>query len=150
VSLSTGATEEVVAGWRSLVVHISCPFIMVMNATFNYRLTVSRSPIANKAAWFNSPASRGVCQSGGAMNGHHTLKADLDGLERQYLTLVEFVILFLPPSSFHSLAITQHKSLVYRVETTAGPARTEGGPLQSMGCLAGNVEKIGRTTATAA
>ena len=65
-----------------------------MNATFNYRLTVSRSPIANKVAWFNSPVSKGVCQSTGAINGHHALKADLDGLERQYLTLVEFVALF--------------------------------------------------------
>ena len=123
---------------------------MVMNATFNCRLTVSRSPIANKAAWFNSPASGGVCQSNGAMNGHHALKADLDGLERQYLTLVESVTLFLLPSSFRLLAITQHKPLLHRVETTTGPARTEGGPLQSMGCLAGNVETVCRTTAAAA
>lgn len=27
------------------------------------------------------------------MNGHHALKANLEGLERQYLTLVEFVAL---------------------------------------------------------
>src|ERR1700753_3460421 len=67
---------------------------MVMNATFNCRLTVSRPPIAHKAVGFNSPASRGVCQFNGAMNGHRTLKANLEGLERQYLTLVEFVILF--------------------------------------------------------
>ena len=67
---------------------------MVMNATFNCRLVVSRPPIAHKAVGFNSQASRGVCQFNGAMNGHHALKANLEGLERQYLTLVEFVILF--------------------------------------------------------
>lgn len=67
---------------------------MVMNATFNCRLVVSRPPIVHKAAGFSSQASRGVCQFNGAMNGHHALKANLEGLERQYLTLVEFVILF--------------------------------------------------------
>jgi len=71
---------------------------MVVNATFNCRLTVSCSPIAHKVAGFNSPASKGFCQFNGAKNGHHALKANLEGLERQYLTLVEFVILFF---SFH-------------------------------------------------
>ena len=78
---------------------------MVMNATFNCSLTVSRSPIALKAGGFNSPASRGVCQFNGPTNGHHALKANLDGLERQYLTLVEFVaFLFLPLSLVRSTA----------------------------------------------
>jgi len=62
---------------------------MVMNATFNCRLTVSRSPIAYKPVGFNSPASRGVCQFNAGTNGHHALKANLEGLERQYLTLVD-------------------------------------------------------------
>ena len=65
-----------------------------MNTTFNCRLTVSRYPIAQKAVGFNSLASRGLCQFDGATHGHHALKANLVGLERQYLTLVEFVILF--------------------------------------------------------
>lgn len=70
---------------------------MVMNATFNCRLAVSRPPVAHKAVGLNSPTSRGVGQFNGAMGSHHALKANLDGLERQYLTLVEFVILsFLP------------------------------------------------------
>lgn len=67
---------------------------MVMNATFSCRLTVSRSPVAHKAVAFNSPASRGVCHFSGVTHGHHSLKANLAGLERQYLTLVEFVVLF--------------------------------------------------------
>ena len=70
---------------------------MVMNTTFNCRLTVSRSPIAHKEVGFNSPASRGVCQFNSPANA---LKANLEGLERQYLTLVEFVppFIFPPPS----------------------------------------------------
>ena len=64
-----------------------------MNATFNCRLTVSRSPIALKVAGFNSSGSKGVCQFSSPTNGHHALKANLEGLERQYLTLVEFVLL---------------------------------------------------------
>ena len=68
---------------------------MVMNVTFSCRLAVSRPPLAHKAVGFNSPASGGVCQFGGATNGHHALKANLEGLERQYLTLVESVILFI-------------------------------------------------------
>jgi len=66
---------------------------MVMNATFDCRLTVSRSPVTYKAVGFNFPASRGVCQFNGTTNGHHALKANLEGLERQYLTLVEFVVI---------------------------------------------------------
>jgi len=62
---------------------------MVMNATFNCRLIVSHPTIAHKAVGFNSPASKGVCQFNGAINGHHALKANLEGIERQYLTLVD-------------------------------------------------------------
>lgn len=64
---------------------------MVMNATFNCRLTVSRPPTVYKAVGFNSPSSKGVRQFNSPTNGHRTLKANLEGLERQYLTLVEFV-----------------------------------------------------------
>ena len=86
---------------------------MVMNTTFNCRLTVSRSPIAHKVAGFNSPALRGVCQLNGPTNGHRALKADLEGLERQYLTLVEFVLSF-PPVIVGSLtAISQHQPVLH-------------------------------------
>ena len=90
---------------------------MVMNATFNCRLTVSRSPIAYKAVGFNSPISRGVCQFNGAASGHHALKANLEDLERQYLTLVEFVILFFchyPPSAQRQSP--QYQPVLHRVE----------------------------------
>lgn len=66
---------------------------MVMTATFDYRLSVSRPPTVNKAAGFSFPGSKGVCQFNSVTNGHHALKANLEGLERQYLTLVEFVTL---------------------------------------------------------
>lgn len=74
-----------------------------MNATFDCRLTVSRFPIAHKTAGFNPPVLGGVCQFDGTTRGHHALKADLEGLERQYLTLVEFVIPFFSSAIFLSL-----------------------------------------------
>ena len=61
--------------------------------------------------------SRGVCQFNGAVNGHHALKANLEDLERQYLTLVEFVILFFcyhPPSAQRQSP--QHQPVLHRVE----------------------------------
>ena len=92
---------------------------MVMDATFNCRLTVSRSPIAHKAVGFNSPAPKGVCQFG----GHHALKANLEGLERQYLTLVESVApSFFPPSSIYLTPIFQHQPVLHRVEAPVGSA----------------------------
>lgn len=85
---------------------------MVMNATFNYRLTVSRSPIAHKGVGFNSPASRGGCQFNGAMSGHHALKANLEGLERQYLTLVDINRYFIEWR--HLLGQLEQKVALYR------------------------------------
>jgi len=83
-----------------------------MNATFNYRLTVSRSPIAHKGVRFDSPASRGVCQFNGVTNGHHALKANLEGLERQYLTLVDINRYFLEWR--HQLGKLEQKVALYR------------------------------------
>jgi hypothetical protein len=94
---------------------------MVMNATFNCRLIVSHPTIAHKAVGFNSPASKGVCQFNGAINGHHALKANLEGLERQYLTLVEFVAFFSSLlSTFRLTALSQYQQVLHRMETTAG------------------------------
>lgn len=83
-----------------------------MNTTFNYRFTVTRSPIAHKAAGFNSAASKGVCQLNGAMNGHHALKANLEGLERQYLTLVDINRYFIEWR--HQLGQLEQKAALYR------------------------------------
>jgi len=83
-----------------------------MNATFNCRLTVSRSPIAYKAAGFNFPASRGACQFNGTANGHHSLKANLEGLERQYLTLVDINRYFIEWR--HQLGQLEQKVALYR------------------------------------
>ena len=66
---------------------------MVMDVTFDCRLTVSRLPAAHKPGGFSSLSARDLCHFNGAKNGHHALKANLEGLERQYLTLVESVML---------------------------------------------------------
>ncbi|KAF9645096.1 hypothetical protein BDM02DRAFT_3131316 [Thelephora ganbajun] len=85
---------------------------MVMNAAFNCRLTVSCSPIVHKVVGFNFPVSRGVCQFNGATNGHHALKANLEGLERQYLTLVEINRHFIEWR--HQLGQLEQKVALYR------------------------------------
>jgi len=79
-----------------------------MNATFSCRLTVSRSPITQKAVGFHSPASRSACQFG----GHHALKANLEGLERQYLTLVDINRYFIEWR--HQLGQLEQKVALYR------------------------------------
>lgn len=83
-----------------------------MNTTFNCRLTVSRPYIAPKAAGFNSPASRDVCHLSGTINGHYALKANLEGLERQYLTLVDINRYFIEWR--HQLGQLEQKVALYR------------------------------------
>jgi len=56
--------------------------------------------------------SRGVCKFDGAIHGHHTLKANLAGLERQYLTLVDINRYFIEWR--HHLGQLEQKVALYR------------------------------------